>query len=165
MTRRTSEQKQNSYAMVLMLTDKEKIGMKVVTALVADHLKLPSLERKKTSKNEIINKVNKGFDCNLNRITVQRYVDKRLVGLSPLKRGPVGDLPEPVCDALKGAFSAYLKLEQATSKGQITQNQLVLLVNACVKKGGYDNSNQRDLFRKLKSDTALDFRVDKTCLV
>ena len=74
-------------------------------------------------------------------------------------------LPSARPDALKGAFSTYLKLEQATSKAQRTQDQLELLVNACVKKGGYDNSNQRDLVRKLKYDTALDFRVDNTCLV
>ena len=157
--------KQNSDDMVVILTDKDKIGMKLATTLVAAHRKLPSPEQKNTSENVIINKVNKDFDCNLNQITVQIYVGKGLVGLSPLKRGPVGDFPKPTFDALKGAFSTYLKLEQATSKGQSTQNQLVLLVNACVKKGGCDNSNQRDLFRKLKSDTALDFRVDKTCLV
>ena len=114
--------------MVVMLTDKEKIGMKVATTLVVAHQKIPSLERKKTSKNAIINKVNKDFDCNLNRITVQRYVGKGLVGISPLKRGPVGAFPRPVLDALKGAFSTYLKLEQATSKGQSTQKHLVLLV-------------------------------------
>ena len=91
--------------------------MKVATTLVAAHRKLPSLERKKTNENAIINKVNKDFDCNLNRITVQRYVGKGLVGISPLKRGPVGAFPRPVFDALKGAFSTYLKLEQATSKG------------------------------------------------
>ena len=164
-TRRTSAQKQNSDAMVVMLTDKEKIGMKVATTLVSAYRKLPSLERKKTSENAIINRVNKDFDYNLNRITVQRYVGKGLVGLSSLNRGPVGALTKPVYDALKGAFSTQFKIKQLTIKGKSTQNQLVFLVNACVKKGGYDNSNQRDLVRKLKYDTEIDFRVDNTCLV
>jgi hypothetical protein len=43
-----------------------------------------------------------------------------------------------IYDALKGAMSTYLKLEQAASKNQSTIKQLSLLVNAsCVNKGGY----------------------------
>jgi hypothetical protein len=61
---------------------------------------------------------------------------------------------------LKGAFTTYLKLEQAESKKQSTVRKMSILVNGCVNQAGYDKSGD-DLTKKLQRDTANQFHVGK----
>jgi hypothetical protein len=65
---------------------------------------------------------------------------------------------------LKGAFTTYLKLEQAGSKKQSTISTLVKLVNATVNAGGF-NKTDDNLTRKLRKDTAGEFEVGKANVV
>jgi hypothetical protein len=84
-----------------------------------------------------------------------------LIGVSPIKRGPIGDIPPLMYNALKGAFVTYLKLEQAGSKKQSTIKDLAKLVNGCVNKVGFSKKKRDDLTRKLKRETADEFAVGK----
>jgi hypothetical protein len=97
--------------------------------------------------------------CNLNASTIRRNVANGLIGESPIKRGPVGDFSKPVYDALKGAFSTFIKLKQAAGKEQFSNNTLVPYVSTCVKAGGFTQRNGIHLVRKLRSDTANEFAV------
>ncbi|WP_230489454.1 hypothetical protein, partial [Klebsiella pneumoniae] len=84
--------------------------------------------------------------------------------MSPLKTGPVGDFPKHIYESLKGAFTTYLKLEQAGSRKQSTIGTLVKLVNATVNAGGF-NKRDDNLTRKLRKDTASEFEVGKANVV
>ena len=108
----------------------------------------------------IVREVNALYGSYLNNKTISRYVRAGLVGVSPLKQGPVGDFPKPIYDALKGAYSTYLKLEQAESIKQSHTGKLTKKVNKCVNKAGFQKTRD-DLARKLKRDTAHEFEAGK----
>jgi hypothetical protein len=103
---------------------------------------------------------NARLNSNISVKSAGSHVRDGLIGVSPLKRGHVGDSPRPVYTALKGAFVTYLKLEQAATKNQSTIKDLLLLVNGCINKGGFAKKHN-NLTRKLKRDTADQFRVGK----
>ena len=56
-----------------------------------------------------------------------------MVGVSPLKRGMVGDFVKSIYDALLGAYPSFIKLKQAHMKKQINMNHMVNRVNQCTK--------------------------------
>ena len=84
--------------------------------------------------------------------------------MSPLKRGPTGDIPKHIYKALMGSYTTYLKLEQAASKKQSTIKQMSRLVNATVNAAGH-SKKWDDLTRKLQKDTANHFEVGKANVV
>ena len=100
-----------------MQTKKEKVGMRWAKIRVNKHRSMATPERKGITENAIVQQVNIEYDCTLAPSTVQRYVREGMIGVSPLKRGPAGHFPPAVYDLLKGAYSTFLKLEQAESKG------------------------------------------------
>jgi hypothetical protein len=100
------------------------------------------------------------YDCNISSKMAGRYFRDDLISCSPLKRGPVGVFPKQIYSALKGAFSTFLKLEQAESKKQSTVKDLSKLINATVNKARH-NKMRDDLTRKLKHDTADEFELGK----
>lgn len=163
-SRRSSKEVQRSQAEALMLTSRDKNAMKLATRMIHRSNSLPKNDRNKSTMLEIVTAVNKANNSNISVVTAARYVRMGLVGVSPMKRGPQGDFPEEVFDALKGAFATYLKLEQATGKKQSTIRQLSLLVNACVNKAGY-NKTRDDLTRKLKKQCADQFEVGKANVI
>ena len=77
------------------------------------------------------------FNSNISYKTAGRYVREDLVGVSPQKKGPVGDFPKQIYPALKGAYAIYLKLEQAGCAKQSSIKQMAKLVNACVNRAGF----------------------------
>ena len=76
------------------------------------------LELRKQTAAAIIRVINQRHNTSITAKTATRYVREGMIGQSPLKRGPVGDIPKAGYTALKGAFVSYLKLEQAESKKQ-----------------------------------------------
>ena len=116
--RRTSKELQRYNAKRAAQKSRNSQAMKVATRLVEENNKLPKQDVQKRSISEIVSSTNKLFSSNISDKTVARYVRKGLIGTSPLKRGPIGDLPTPIYTALKGAFATYLKLEQSGSKKQ-----------------------------------------------
>ena len=159
-TRRTPKETQRNAAKVCALRQKNRIAMKTATKLITENNQLGQKDPMRRSINEIVQLANTTFGSNLNAKTVARYVRDGRVGESPMKRGPIGDFSKPVYSALKGAFSTYLKLEQAESKKQSTLKKLSVLVNGCVNKAGFAKKCDT-LARKLQRDTADQFEVGK----
>jgi len=113
----------------------------------------------------IVEEVNELCDSNISPKTAGNYVLKGMIDTSPMKRGPSGKIPKPVCKALKGAYSTYLMLEQAKSKYQSTIKDLSQRVIAsCVNHAGH-NITGDDLTRKLRRDTSNLFTVGKANMI
>jgi hypothetical protein len=142
----------------------QKLALKAATTRIKASKDLPKGHPSKKTIKVIVQEVNQAYKANLSTITAAKYVRMGLIGVSPLKHGPVGDLPKEVYDALKGAFATYLKLEQAGCKHQSTINQLVRLVNATVNAGGF-NKYDDHLTKKLRRDTAGEFDIGKANVV
>jgi hypothetical protein len=94
--------------------ERQKQAMKASTVRIKHSLDLPLEHPDKKSIRVIVDEVNKIYQSNVNPQTAARYVRKGLIGTSPLKSGPVGDIPPLIYEALKGGFCTYLKLEQAS---------------------------------------------------
>jgi hypothetical protein len=162
--RRTSKEVQRANAAYVGLTQRDKLAMKQATILIDRNKALASDHPDKQSITSIVDLTNSRLSSNISASTAARYVRDGMVGVSPMKKGPVGNLQPRVYDALKGAFVTYLKLEQAGCKKQSTVKELSKLVNACVNRSGF-NLSRDDLTRKLKRDTADHFVVGKANVV
>ena len=163
-SRRSAKDMQRHNAVMAAAKGRKKSAMKAATTLIKENKLLPSGHAKKKSITRIVKEVNANFGSNVSHNTAARYVRKGLVGTSPLKTGPMGDFPKHVYTALKGAYTTYLKLEQAGSKKQSTIRQLAQLVNATVNHGGFTKTRDY-LTRKLQKDTADEFEVGKANVV
>jgi hypothetical protein len=144
--------------------EKQKLALKAATTRIKHSQSLPKGDRNRQSVRVIVEQVNEAYNSNLSAKTAAHYVRKGMVGWSPLKPGPVGDFPKVVYEALKGAFSTYLKLEQAGCKRQSTIKQLVKIVNSTVNTGGFSKTDD-NLTRKLRKDTADQFEIGKANVI
>jgi hypothetical protein len=157
-TRKPSRMVHNEQAAKAAIKEANKQAMKAATRLVASNSTLSPGSKK--SIDAIVKETNKCFDSHINSKTVGRYVRKGLIGVSPLKTGPIGDFPKRVYDALKHAYVTFLKLEQAECNKQSNTRAMAKLVNAAVNKAGHKRVRD-DLTRKLKRDTADQLDVGK----
>jgi hypothetical protein len=82
--------------------------MKVATKEGQRNLKLPKNNNHKKSLNQVVNETNDRMGSNLSAKTVSRYIREGLIGVSPLRKGPTGDLEPRIYVALKGAYSTFL---------------------------------------------------------
>jgi len=114
----------------------------------------------KMSQRKFVDDANKTYGTNISHKIVAKMVREGRIGVSPSKPGPAGDFPKVVWESMKLAFVTYLQLEQATSKVQSTVKQMSLRVNQMVRGAGHIKTGN-DLTRKLKSETACYFDVDK----
>jgi hypothetical protein len=163
-SRRTSKELQRHNALIAKAKRKDKQAMKLATKLIKENMDLPKNDPAKKSIAKIVAAVNKRFSSNISDRTASRYVRQGIIGQSPLKRGPTGDFPKPIYNALMGAYSTYLKLEQAESRKQSNLKQMAKLVNATVNAAGHSKT-RTDLARKLQKDTADQFEVGKANVV
>ena len=158
--RRTSKQKHKDDAQKRIVQKKETEAIKMATTWIDKTRKLAAGDPKKKSQKEIVRQTNELMGTNISDKTVSRMVREGRIGTSPMKRGPVGDFNKPVMNALKGAYSTFLKLEQAESKRQSTLNELAIRVNTLVNSTGVYKKTGNDLARKLKAATADEFDID-----
>ena len=159
-SRRTSKEFQRHHAVIAGQTRREKEAMKIATRRIYQNGLLPRNHPEKQTNPVIVKQINATMNSGISHKTAADYVRKGMIGVSPLKRGPVGPFPTGIYKALQGAFVTYLKLEQAESKKQSTIKQMARLVNACVNKAGH-NKTRDDLTRKIKRETADQFEVGK----
>ena len=82
-------------------------AMKAATRLVVENNKLEKDNNKKQSIEKIVEQTNATFNSNIHHKTVGRYVRKGYVGLSPMKKGPIGEFTPRIYTALKGAWATY----------------------------------------------------------
>ena len=140
--------------------EKEKKAMKLATVQIEKNSLLPKGATTKLSIEKIVEEVNDLCDSNISHKTAAAYVHQGLINVSPRKRGPVGDFPNPVFAALTWAYATFLKLEQAQAKQQSSMKTLALRVNACVNLAGLSGTRD-DLTRKLRMATAHLFEAGK----
>ena len=159
-TRRSSNEVQRHNAAKARAKDANKKAMKAATILIKRNLDLPKKHPEKKSIDQIVKATNQRYNSTITSKSAGRYVRRGMIGQSPLKKGPIGDFPKPVYNALKGAYSTYLKLEQAESKKQSGLKQMTKLVNKVVNAAGF-NKTRDDLTKKLRRDTANEFEVGK----
>jgi hypothetical protein len=106
-------------------------AMKVATRIIEHNKQVPKNKRK--SIVDIVAETNQLYKSTINpKETASRYVRQGMIGTSPMKKGPVGHFTKTVYTALMGAYSSYLKLEQAESKKQSNIKHMSKLVNAVV---------------------------------
>ena len=117
-SRRTSKDVQRAASAQAESKLRHKVAMKSATRLINANNELPKNDPKKKSINCIVKQTNETFNSNVSAKTAGRHVRDGMIGISPMKRGPVGDLPKVIYEALKVACATYLKLEQAESKKQ-----------------------------------------------
>ena len=149
--RRTSKQVQRDNASEVRGKKLNSVGMKSATKRIHQNKFLSPSKRK--SHRAIVEEVNTVVGSNLNAKTVSRMVRQGLIGTSPLKRGPVGNFPKKIWDAMKRAYVSFVKLESAGCKHQSTLNDLSKRVNALVNQAGF-NKQGLEVVRKLRKETA-----------
>ena len=112
-SRRSSRDVHAEQASKARLKKVESIAMKAATRRVEQNNILANNNLSKKSLNAIVAEVNHLHGSNLSPIAINRYVRKGMIGLSPMKKGPTGSIPRPICHSLKIAYATYLQLEQA----------------------------------------------------
>ena len=158
--RRSSKVVQEEHAVQCKKRKVKSRGMKVATRRIHDNKLLSPTNPGKKSQRQIVEEVNAAFGSNINAKTASRMVKKGLIGVSPLKKGPIGNFPKNVWSAMKSAFVTYVKLEQANSTKQSTLAQLGKRVNALVNKGGF-KKNGNEVVSKLRLETADEIEVGR----
>ena len=158
--RRTSQQKHNADAETVKRQKLESQAIKLATTTIHENEKLDAKDPQRCSRNEVVRRVNAAMGTSISSKTVTRMYREGRINSSPMKRGPAGDFSKEIWKAMCGAFTTYIKLEQAHSKKQSTLNQLARKVNSMVAKAGHKKTGN-DLARKLKSCTADLFSIDK----
>jgi hypothetical protein len=163
-SRATSKQVQVKHSIKAHQVYRDKLAMKQATTLIARNQKLAPGHPEKRTIVDIVSETNERMQSNVSHKTAGQYVRDGMIGVSPLKRGPICQFEKRVWDALKGAYVTYLKLEQAGCKKQSSIKNMSLLVNGCVNKAGFDKSRD-DLTRKIKKETADHFVAGKANVV
>jgi hypothetical protein len=158
--RRTVKELQRFNAAKATQKGRKSLAMKEATSRIKRSLDLPVGHAEKKSCRIIVKEVNDIYGTNISHNTAGRYVRDGMIGSSPLKRGPNGDIPKPMYTALRGAYTTYLQLEQAGCKKQSTIKAMVALVNSTVNAAGFSKRDD-NLTRKLRADTAAEFQVGK----
>ena len=154
--RGSSKQVQRDNAATLRAKRLNSVAMKTATKRVQQNKFLsPS---KKKSHRAIVEEINSVVGSNISTKTVGRMVRQGMIGISPLKRGPAGNFPKKIWDAMKRAYVTYVKLEAATCKHQSTMSNLSKRVNALVNPAGF-NKKGLEVVRKLRKETANELDV------
>jgi len=83
-------------------------------------------QKEKVSQRFVVNWINNYMGTKISSKTVLQMVREGRIGVSPIKKGPVGDFAKPIWSQMETAFVTFLKLEQANSKKQSTLTELGL---------------------------------------
>ena len=82
--------------------------MKATTLRIHENSILSPSNPSKKSQRSIVEDVNAAFASNVDAKTVARMVKNGLIGVLPLKKGPVGNFPRNVWTAMKRAFVTFV---------------------------------------------------------
>jgi len=114
--RRTSKQKHQDDADKKRRQNNEKAAIKMATR----EIDFRTRQGEKVSQRFVVDRINKHMSSNVSTKTTSQMVREGRIGVSPLKKGPVGDFPKAIWSQMEIAFVSFLKLEQANSKKQST---------------------------------------------
>jgi hypothetical protein len=109
-TRATSKQVRVKHSIKAAQVYRDKLAMKQATVLIARNQRLAHGDPAKRTIVEILDDTNAKMKANVSHKTAAQYVHNGMIGVSPLKRGPIQQFEKRVWDALKGAYVTYLKL-------------------------------------------------------
>jgi len=107
---------------------------------------------------EIVKAKHKGFGPS--RSTIHHYVvDLGLVGMSPLKPGPEGNIPALIYKSLCMAYGSFLRINQINARGG--DNSRSRMIPILAEAMHISISSSADLIKRLCRDTAVDMKADK----
>jgi len=157
--RLTTKQAQDKRAHDLVAKTKAKKAHKEATILY-------DRERQKTNNGgmsvrkveEFIKKKHAGVGPS--RATIHRYVvDYGLIGMSPRKHGPEGNIPAMMYTALCMAYGSFLRINQINAMG--SDNSRSKLLPILAETMNISVSSSKELIKRLCRDTAIDMKCDK----
>ena len=92
--------------------------------------------------------------------TIHHYVvNLGLVGISPIKPGPVGNIPPLIYKALCAAFGSLMRINQINAlAGDNSRSKMVPII---AKAMNLTSSAAYNLIRRLCRDTAIDMKANK----
>ncbi|KAL3771166.1 hypothetical protein ACHAWU_004789 [Discostella pseudostelligera] len=94
------------------------------------------------------------------RATIHRYVvEYGLIGMSPRKHGPEGNIPAMMYTALCMAYGSFLRINQINAMG--SNNSRTKLVPIIAETMNISVSTSKELIKRLCRDTAIDMKCDK----
>jgi len=132
-TRKTVAQKQKHRVHKKSQERKDSTAMKEATRSLKrewDKNNSPDPSTPVKGARRIIRNVNGRHGTKLNYRTVTRYVSSGMIGVSPMKKGPEGSVPNKILKSLVSAIESYIRINQGNGKGAaIERKQLVQTVN------------------------------------
>lgn len=93
---------------------------------------------------------------------IQRYVKKNVTGVSPIRRGPQGNINPLVYKNLCMAFESYLRINQINARiGKNSRPKLAIQVNKAAGIVSNGNKQSAKLLDRILRDTAIDLNASK----
>ena len=142
-----------------MIKKKWKAAHKTATAMYEQERKKLKTDTTKLSADAVAKLVNDEYGSNLSGVTIRRYCNNNMAGLSPLENGRTGYIPPDAFAELVGAFESYVRIHQANGNGlAITRKNLISKVNKVVAHL-YNRDTEVDakLLDRLLRNTDIDF--------
>ena len=94
--------------------------------------------------------------------TIQKKVKEGEIGVSPIRRGPKGNIPECHYTNLCMAFKSFVTINQLNGNVRVlSQKRLAPLLKKVIY-GDQQDSDARKLFRRMLCDTGVDLSVTKS---
>jgi hypothetical protein len=150
--RKNSTQIQQARINKKKTNDNAKAAHKEATTLL-------SLEKQKEngmSARQVTETINQKYGTTLARRTVADYVNKGMIGMSPVKKGKSFCIPPDVFQMLLIAYESFIRINQLNSTtSKCNRSSLTKLVNVVTNK----MFSSHFLFNKLLSESTVDFQA------
>jgi hypothetical protein len=151
----------------------KKVADEVDSAAFKQATKLYAIEKAKGGRlgkscSAICRSVNESFGSEVKDRTVREYVQKRLIGVSPKKRGRIGFLPHEHFTVMVAAAESFITIRQLGRAGAPKRQELRRIANtvansktnkACPDR--HDDSLIDQILAKLSCEITADTKVDK----
>ncbi len=123
----------------------------------AERNKIPTESNKKAKgADKIAEEVNRKYNTTLSGRTIMRYVSNGRIGVSPLKMGPDGGVPEEHFNLLLTRVETYIRISQINGEtSNNTANKLTKRINTTMN---HVTTGPR-LFQRLMRESAIDFKA------
>jgi len=92
----------------------------------------------------IAKQVNDCHGTKLNYRTVTRYVSAGMIGVSPKRRGPEGNVPEKILKLLASATESYIRINQGNGNGDVIKRKSLARTVNSVADPFFEESTRRD---------------------
>ncbi len=154
----TAKQAQQNRVNNKKIKDKKKEALKEATRMYAAERSNNPTENKGKGKGavKIAEEVNKKYNTTLSGRTIMRYVANGMIGVSPLKMGPDGGVPEEHFKLLLLAVETYIRISQINGE---TSNNTATLLTKRINSTMNNISKSSHLFQRVMRECAIDFKA------